>query len=185
MNYVQVIDTNIDHEKLSHEVKHLIQSHNLEKYSQISLTSIGGNDDWFCSVGKIKDINHPERYYSTINHSVVGTYIHDLILKYSSFYRWRLMKLTPKTTYTIHPDGDQNHNNFRLHIPVITNPDCFLCFFNQKPESGKDINVRYEHLSVGKSYEVNTTNLHTAVNYSFADRYHIVGVRYENSDNRT
>ena len=37
----------------------------------------------------------------------------------------------------------------------------------------------------GKSYFVNTSGFHTAVNYGDDNRYHIVGVRYENSTDRT
>ena len=67
MKYVQSVDTDIDHDKLLTEVEAFIDSHRLSFHPQLSLTSVSGNDDWQCSVGKLHALEYPERYYSTIN----------------------------------------------------------------------------------------------------------------------
>jgi len=185
MEYVRLIDTNIDADLLKVEVFQLLNKHSLLDKQQISLTSITGDDDWEAGVGKIVNLPKPERLYSTVMQSLKGTYIEECIQRYSNYYRWRLLKLESRQTYSVHYDGDGVNQNFRLHIPVVTNPDSFLCFFDQRPQSGQSVTLRHEHLTAGNSYRVNTTNYHTAVNYGHETRYHIVGVRYENSNNRT
>lgn len=184
MDYIKLIHTDIDHELLLNEVNQLLDTHNLWEQQQVSLTSIAGNNDWNCTVGKIHLLDKPERYYSTVNSGISGTYIEQLINRYSDYYRWRLLRLDARKCYSIHSDRNAGDKlNVRLHIPVITNPDSFLCFFQQLPESGKNATVWYEHLSAGNSYKVNTTGLHTAINHGLEDRYHLVGVKYENSNN--
>ena len=184
MEYVRIADTDINHKLLHQQMEQFISDQSLENLSQISLTSIAGDDDWECTVGKLHLLDHPERFYSVINESLSGTYIHELISRYSKYYRWRLLRLTGRSCYSVHSDRNAGDKfNIRLHIPVITNPDAFLCFYPEKPSAGKDLNIRHEHLIAGNSYEVNTTGLHSAINYGIEDRYHIVGVRYENSNN--
>lgn len=185
MTYISLQDSNINSQRLEDDILKILLDNNLQSNPQVSITSITGNDDWFCSVGKIHNLKSPERYFSTLNKSFAGTYVQELLEQYPEYYRWRLMKLEPRHTYTIHQDSVADKTNLRLHIPVVTNPGAYLCFFNEIPSSGKDLNVRYEHLEAGNSYVVNTTGLHTAVNYGTQARYHIVGVRYEDSNNRS
>lgn len=185
MNYVTLVDNNIDAELLRIQVFQFLNRHQLLNKQQVSLTSITGEDDWDSAVGKIANLPKPERMYSTVMRSLKGTYIEECIQHYSEYYRWRLLKLEGHQTYSVHYDGDGVKENYRLHIPVVTNPDSFLCFFDKKPATGQQSLIHYEHMKPGNSYRVNTTNYHTAVNYGITDRYHIVGVRYENSNNRT
>lgn len=180
MEYVKTIDNNIDHELLYTEVKQLLGAHNLWDQAQVSLTSVDGNDDWACTVGKIHLLKYPERYYSTVNHSLKDLYIAELIARYKDFYRWRLLRLDGRSCYSIHSDRNAGElQNVRLHIPVHTNPHAFLCFYDSMPQAGTVTPVTYEHLAPGASYRVNTTGLHTAINHSTQYRYHIVGVKYE------
>ena len=185
MEYVRLVDNDIDADLLRVEVFQILNSHSLLNKQQISLTSITGDDDWDAGVGKIANLPKPERLYSTVMRSLKGTYIEECIRRYSEYYRWRLLKLEGHQTYSVHYDGDGVNQNFRLHIPVVTNPESFLCFFNQRPATGESLTVHHEHLAAGNSYRVNTTHYHPAVNYGIQDRYHIVGVRYENSNNRS
>lgn len=185
-NNVQQIDDDIDSPRLAKEVLDLYEKNNFGQAQQISLTSVSGNDDWFCSVGRIKECKYPEEFYSTINKSLIGTYIHECISRYSDYYRWRILLLLSNNTYSIHTDAlFPNKQNFRLHIPVVTNHESFLCFYDKFPVSGETANVHYAHLRCGNSYKVNTTGLHTAVNHGKTHRVHLVGVKYENRDNRT
>lgn len=183
MDFVKLIHTDIDHERLARDLFDVISKFNLTEYSQISVTSMEGNDDWECGNGKISKLKYPERYFRVINNSIKDSYISECVKRYSDFYRWRILKLKPKYSYSIHSDGNGVHNNLRLHIPIITNKESFLAFYDILPNHKETARVYFEHLEVGNSYIVDTTNLHTAVNYGTTDRYHLVGVKYENSNN--
>ena len=87
--------------------------------------------------------------------------------------------------YSIHRDGTDEFKNYRLHIPIQTNPEAFLAFFSSMPTSGETCPIYFQHLECGAAYDVDTTDLHTAWNLGNADRYHIVGVRYARSNNRS
>jgi hypothetical protein len=186
MGLVNSIDTDIDYQKIWDEVYNkLLTNPVLEDLDQISLTSVDGNDDWLCSVGRLAKLQYPERYYSTLNKTLVGTELEKLLSRYPEYYRWRLMRLEPKKTYSVHRDGNDNADNIRMHIPLQTNEGCFLCFYVTVPLNKEFSMVKHEHLATGNSYTVNTSGFHTAVNYGHTNRYHIVGVKYENSNNRT
>ena len=183
MGLVEVVDTDIDVDRLREAVSAIMIRFDLTSLSQISLTSLTGDNDWHSANGRISNLKYPERYFRSINEGIKGTYIEECIKRYRDFYRWRILRLSPKQSYSIHSDGDGVNNNIRLHIPIITNDLAFLAFYDQLPNHKQTSKVYYEHLPVGASYRVNTTNLHTAVNYGNADRYHLVGVKYENSNN--
>jgi hypothetical protein len=185
MQQVQLVDSDINAEKLKADVFKLLNDHKLFELQQVSLTSISGDDDWQCSVGKIHLLDRPERFYSTINKSLHGSYIEELINRYPKYYRWRLLRLLPRETYTVHADSNNQKANYRLHIPVVTNDQAYLSFCTSVPKNKSNVMFYFEHLEVGNSYMVDTTNYHTAVNYGSETRYHIVGVRYENSNNRS
>lgn len=186
MGLVETIDNDIDSSKIWDEVYNLLLvKDELKDLDQISLTSVDGADDWTCSVGRISKLQYPERYYSTLNRTLVGTELEKLLTRYPQYYRWRLMKLEPKKTYSVHKDSNDTADNLRMHIPLQTNEGCFLCFYVSVPLNKQYSRVKHEHLETGKSYLVNTSGFHTAVNYGDTQRYHIVGVKYENSNNRT
>lgn len=184
MGLVETVDRDIDSHKIWQDLYTVLVRHDLLEKNQVSLTSISGDDDWFCSIGKMKDLQYPERYYSTLNRSLENTSIEKLIQKYPQFYRWRLLKIPPKQTYSVHQDSLGERDNIRIHIPVKTNERAFLAFYLQVPLNKKETGVKHYHLEEGKSYFVNTSGFHTAVNYGDDNRYHIVGVRYENSTDR-
>ncbi len=86
-------------------------------------------------------------------------YINSIISEHS-LSRTRVMKMNSKTCYYWHNDVTK-----RLHIPVITNPHCFLVF-----DDGPI------HLpATGEAYVIDTTQYHSAMNASKEDRIHIVG----------
>ena len=84
-----------------------------------------------------------------------------------------MLRLDSHSNYSIHSDSDNGKKNIRVHIPVITNPDAYLMFFDERTEP------KMYHLEAGCSYRVNTTGFHSAINFGWQDRYHIVGVKYE------
>lgn len=142
--------------------------------SQISLTSLDGNDDWRSTWRK--NLKYNERYYSTLNKTLQGTIFEKIINQYPQYYRWRLLNVKGNRTYTIHQDGVKNR---RIHIPITTNDQCFLCFYDGIPTHEAINKVSHYHLEVGKVYEIDSSGYHTAVNYGDDDRWHLVGVRQD------
>ena len=95
----------------------------------------------------------------------IKEFIYDLpytnsILKKHNIFRARLLTLPPKSCYIYHKDPTQ-----RFHIPLITHPYCFFI-----------IEEEVYHFPADGTYNiVDTTKMHTAVNASEINRYHIVG----------
>lgn len=77
--------------------------------------------------------------------------------------RARLMRMAPKTTYSMHVDTYK-----RLHFALITNPGCHLSF-----QSG-DKFFGWHIPADGHAYIADTTKLHSAVNPWDQNRYHMV-----------
>jgi hypothetical protein len=180
MSLVQLLDTGIDHRQLWSDVQALLDTHRLWGSHQVSLTSETGDDDWQCSVGRLVDLPQKEEVYSVINRSLRKTYLAECIERYPQYYRWRLMRIKPKRTYSIHSDNlNPFTRNLRIHIPVTTNHQCWMYFYEKMPQNAQSQTVSFYHLQAGCSYEANTTGLHCAANHGDTDRYHIVGVRYE------
>lgn len=178
MDYIKLIHSDIDNERLATEMFNLITAFNLQEHPQISLTSLAGENNWINSTGKRHLLKYPERYFSKVNEFLRGSYIEQCINRYPDFYRWRIMKVIPRATYSIHHDGLPFRENIRLHIPIVTNPQAFLTFYDLEPKDDTTVTVHHVNLKAGHSYEVNTTGLHTAVNYGTKERYHMVGVKY-------
>jgi hypothetical protein len=80
--------------------------------------------------------------------------------------RIRYLTMAPKSVLTYHVDYD---NIVRLHIPLITNDNCF--FINNEVISRMD--------RVGALYTFDSTVPHTAVNASREPRTHIVASVYK------
>ena len=87
--------------------------------------------------------------------------------------------MQPHKTYTIHKDGQKNVSNIRCHIPVVTNPQAYHISFG---EDKSNLNPKLYHMECGKIYEVNTTQYHSAINFGGEDRWHLLGVKYEDSN---
>jgi hypothetical protein len=179
MEYIKTVGTHNYTDTLFGELLTLIKEHDLNTQPQISLTSIDGDNDWYCSIGRIHDLPYREKLYSKINKSLEGTNIHKLIEDHPQYYRWRAMKMQPHKTYTIHKDGQKNVSNIRCHIPVVTNPQAYHISFG---EDKSNLNPKLYHMECGKIYEVNTTQYHSAINFGGEDRWHLLGVKYEDSN---
>lgn len=178
MEYVNKLSIEIDQKQLLDDVEHILSLTPLWPNQQISLTSIDGNDDWECSIGKIADLKYQEKDFTVINNSIKDRYIGKLINSLPNFCRWRIMNKARRTCYSIHDDGIEHV--LRLHIPVITNDQNFLMFYSQKPivsDTGEDISIKHYNLKVGNAYLMRTNYLHSAVNFSNDDRIHIVATQ--------
>lgn len=205
MSMIKELDSQrINIDRITHELKNLLGEFSLWGRSQVSITSITGDNDWECSVGRLDSLSHPEEEYSVINEALQGSYTEQVInTHFSNFYRWRLLTLRFGDQYTVHSDAatyasvapvayeqstklQQRMNqkisklrNRRVHIPIETNPDAYFCYHSHKPGDGVEATIKYHHLAYGKIYEVDTSVLHTAINYGKEPRVHLVGVRYE------
>jgi hypothetical protein len=77
----------------------------------------------------------------------------------------RIIRMNSGAEGRWHIDGSPKFYQCRLHIPLLTNPDCFY----------EGPNDRYHMPADGSAiYFVNTTRAHRAFNLGSKDRYHIV-----------
>lgn len=127
------------------------------KGKQAGLQFKNSEDPWTSAVGKSQG---QELLYSTLNSYFENTEFENIIKKYN-LKRTRLMWVGPYACYSMHQDTTP-----RIHIPLITNPECYFVF--------KDGGI--EHLPVGNVYWTNTTKLHTFMNCSNQHRLHLVGI---------
>jgi len=114
-------------------------------------------DPWASSVGTSKG---NELAYTNLNPFFKDTVFEEVINKYK-LKRTRLMWTSPMTCYSMHQDSTP-----RIHIPMITNPECYFVF-----KAGI-----IQHMPVGSVYWTNTVNSHTFMNCSDKPRLHLIGV---------
>lgn len=126
------------------------------KGKQVSLQYKEGDEDiWTSGTDKCKG---RETLYNKLNPLITGTVFESIIDEFK-LTRSRFMWLAPWSCYSMHYDSSG-----RLHIPLITNNQCFMVF--------KD---GVENLPVGWIYSVDTTKKHTAMNGSDHWRLHFIG----------
>jgi hypothetical protein len=121
-----------------------------------SLAGLGGS-------GGLVDITNPELKYNNLNPLLLGTIFEEIIEQYK-LVRSLFMWINSMSCYSIHRDL-----NPRIHIPIITNPECFFVF-KEDPHS------TIEHLTTGKVYWTDTRKMHTFINCSREPRLHLIGV---------
>jgi hypothetical protein len=114
-------------------------------------------DPWASSVGRSKG---DELEYTEINPFFKNTIFETVINRYN-IKRTRLMWVGPYACYSMHKDTTP-----RVHIPLITNPECYFVF-----RHGSIV-----HLPAGNVFWVDTTKHHTFMNCSNKNRLHLVGV---------
>lgn len=97
--------------------------------------------------------------FNNLNPVFLGTVFEELINEFKMF-RTRFMWVGPYSCYSMHKDLTP-----RIHIPMITNPECYFVF-------KKGI---ISHLHPGAVYRTNTLEKHTFMNCSDRPRLHLVG----------
>jgi hypothetical protein len=145
--------------------------------TQFCITSLRGDDDFLVGSGNTTE---PPESFCKLNPTFKNTVISDLVHKFPEYTRWRILCLKPKQTYSIHHDSSKpGFQNIRIHIPVVSNPESFLCFYEHKLQGNGAQRMEHHNLNVGEIYKVNTTGYHTAVNYNHTQmRIHIVAERF-------
>lgn len=128
---------------------------------QISLQGTKDNLDPFWGIGKFNEKCKMGIKETDFNIPLFDIPYINSIIKDLKMYRTRVMNLKSKTCYTIHKD-----NTKRIHIPIQTNENCFIM-----------IDKKIEHLPADGNYHVvDTTQYHTAINASWENRIHLVGI---------
>lgn len=127
------------------------------KGRQAGLQYRDDDDPWDSAVGRSKG---DELSYDKLNPYFQGTEFENIIKKYN-MKRTRLMWVEPMACYSMHQDQTP-----RIHVPLITNPDCYFVF-----KSGI-----VEHMPVGNIYWTDTREYHSFMNCSNRSRLHLVGI---------
>ena len=128
----------------------------ISKGKQTGIQYQEGSDPWSSAVGRSKG---NELSYDQLNPFYKGTIIETLINQFN-LKRTRLMWINPYACYSIHKDTTP-----RIHIPMITNPECYFVF-----KTGI-----IQHMPAGAVYWTDTTLPHTFMNCSDISRLHLVG----------
>jgi hypothetical protein len=114
-------------------------------------------DYWSSAIGKSQG---KELEYTELNPFFKDTIFETIINQYS-LKRTRLMWVNPKSCYSLHRDETP-----RVHIPLITNPECYFLFYPGI----------LCHLPINSVWWVNTKLKHTFLNCSEEPRLHLVGI---------
>ena len=143
----------IDIERILLELELLPQYKN-----QISLQTVEGETDPNYGTGQLNNLKHKEEDFNIPLFPQLK-YVNSIIKKLKMF-RTRVMRMSSKTCYSYHKDPSQ-----RIHIPLITNENCFFVVDDKVLRCPADENY----------YLIDTTKKHTFVNASFEERIHLVG----------
>jgi hypothetical protein len=127
------------------------------KGKQTGLQNKTDEDPWSSAVGISK---RKELDYTSLNPFFKDSIFEEVINKYK-LLRTRLMWVGPYACYSMHKDQTP-----RIHIPLITNPECYFLFYPGQ----------LTNLKKGSVWWVDTTKTHTFINCSDQHRLHLVGV---------
>ena len=142
-----------------HELENTIQwTEYSNKGKQVGLQYKNDEDPWSSAVGRSTG---DELTSINLNPFFKNTIFEELINEFN-LKKTRLMWVKPFACYTMHKD-----ETLRIHIPLITNPDCYFLFKYGTPV----------HLPIGKVYLVDTRKPHTFINCSEKPRLHLVGAK--------
>ena len=124
---------------------------------QTGLQYLTDEDPWNSAVGKSRG---RELEYINLNPYFSDTIFQEIINKYN-FKRTRLMWVAPKSCYSMHRDSTP-----RVHIPLITNKECYFVLKHGV----------IHHMKAGHVHYTDTRFPHTFMNCSDEKRLHLVGV---------
>lgn len=149
-----------DHAQLVAEVQDLIAKVGFKTDQIICQGRSTDQEDWHLGIGSIYDLEHKdEDSYVNIFPSLAGTLIEKYIKRYNGF-RTRIMNVQQRHCYSVHRDPTP-----RIHIPLITNPNCWMVW---------PFNKDCQRMSAMHSYWTDTTKHHTFMNAGTEPRIHIV-----------
>ena len=111
----------------------------------------------------LRSVPLKESDFDTVCTQFKNTLFEDVYMHLQKKYiigRVRIMRLKPKTCLTWHTDDTR-----RVHYPMKTQEGCMMIIENE-----------IKHLSKNTWWETDTFPLHTTINASTEDRYHLVAV---------
>ncbi len=115
-------------------VKHLRKDYP-DSY-QFSVTNDKDDDDLFASVGRIDSGRITK--YTKLHSGFKNTIIQKIVDSHPEYYRWRLLTLDHRNTYSVHRDGMQDvYYNHRIHAPIISNDECYMMFYEHAMEKAQ------------------------------------------------
>lgn len=126
------------------------------KGRQASVQQKPGEEPWTNGVGRSQG---DDLSFTELNPAIKGTPF-ETAIKQFGLTRTRLMWVGPFACYSMHRDITP-----RVHIPLITNADCYFVFKHKRPK----------HLAPGSVYYVDTRLDHTFMNCSDSARLHLIG----------
>jgi hypothetical protein len=127
----------------------------LPKYDE--QLSLQVTDSGISGEGQLTKLSRKEKDFNVFAYDLPYT---NSVLSDLKMYRSRLMNMSSKHCYSYHRDRTQ-----RIHIPLITNENCFFVIEDRVLRIPAD----------GNHYLIDTRKIHTFVNASFEERLHIVG----------
>jgi hypothetical protein len=157
IKYINDIDVTSILESYSKIESNIVWTEYGHKSKQTGLQYYNNEDPWSSAVGISRG---RELEYNKLNPFFKDTIFEKLIKEYD-LKRTRLMWVYPFACYRMHVDMTP-----RIHIPLITNPECYFVFKNGI----------IQHLEMGSAYWVDTRLRHTFINCSEHKRLHLVGV---------
>lgn len=137
-----------------------------------------------------------ESLYTEICQGLTGTYTAELMSQYPEFYRWRLLRSRSGQILNVHRDkpgfirrahqgsDSQSYIQERIHIVIKTNPLCHMMFCDDMPEPDTKTTAHYYQFPKNTVWLFDTSVPHTAMNFSYEDRYHLTAVRNVPGDNQ-
>ena len=129
------------------------------KGRQSGIQYMNNEDPYLSATGRARFV---DKKFEKLNSFYVNSIIEEVISQYK-LYRTRWMWVNPFSCYSIHNDYSP-----RIHIPLVTNPQCLFVF---PPD-------QTFYLEINKVYFVDTTKNHTFINCSEQARLHLVGAVY-------
>jgi hypothetical protein len=141
----------------------------IDSYETLEATGYGKFD--YASINPHPiDNTRPNQDYTVWHPSLEGSYVTTLVPKLEELTglkigRIRLAWLQSEAGYPMHIDLEP----MRLHIPIVTNE--FAYFINDS---------KLYHMDYGKLYHLITTDVHTAYNFGFVPRLHLIFSTYSN-----
>lgn len=164
-------DFRFDFERLKQAVFDVVAKYPFDHMNQLCLTNATPeNHSVYVGTGSLYDFDTKqwkarEKDFLFFNSELKDNYIHEVYQNLQKSVPWkigrvRIMRLEPKRCYSFHSDMD-----YRLHIAIDTNPQCFLMFF-----SGNFVHIPAD----GYMYFANTLKPHSAMNGGHKDRLHLV-----------
>ena len=128
---------------------------------QCSLQSREGEEPFISGTGSLP-LGSDIKQFHILHELFNDTVFKDLITEYK-MYRTRFMWVNPRSCYRPHKDDSP-----RIHFPLVTNNLARFYF----PELTTN---HMTHLEAGKVYWVDTTRIHSFINFGDSRRLHLVG----------